>query len=66
VFEPRVLGDERGYFFESYNQRDFDEAVGRQIRFVQHNHSRSASNVLRELATINDGTRDGPQARGGK
>lgn len=49
VFEPEVFGDERGYFFESYHQRDFDEAVGRTVRFVQDNHSRSASNVLRGL-----------------
>lgn len=49
LLEPRVFGDERGFFFESFNQRDFEEAIGRQVRFVQDNHSRSARNVLRGL-----------------
>lgn len=49
LFEPRVFGDDRGYFFESFNQRVFDEAVGRRVNFVQDNHSRSARNVLRGL-----------------
>lgn len=49
VFEPRVFGDERGYFFASFNQREFDQAVGRSVSFVQDNQSRSASNVLRGL-----------------
>jgi dTDP-4-dehydrorhamnose 3,5-epimerase len=49
IFEPRVFGDERGFFFESFNQRGFDEAVGRQVSFVQDNHSRSTGNVLRGL-----------------
>ena len=49
LFEPRVFGDDRGFFFESFNQRVFDEAVGRQVAFVQDNHSRSARNVLRGL-----------------
>lgn len=49
VFEPRVFGDERGFFFESFNQRDFDQALGRTVSFVQDNHSRSGSNVLRGL-----------------
>jgi dTDP-4-dehydrorhamnose 3,5-epimerase len=47
--EPRVFGDERGFFFESFNQRCFEEAVGRSVNFVQDNHSRSARNVLRGL-----------------
>ena len=49
VIEPRVFGDDRGSFFESWNQRAFDEAVGREVRFVQDNHSTSARHVLRGL-----------------
>lgn len=49
LFEPRVFGDARGFFFESYNQRKFVEAVGYSVDFVQDNHSRSARNVLRGL-----------------
>jgi dTDP-4-dehydrorhamnose 3,5-epimerase len=49
VFEPTVFGDDRGFFFESFNQRAFDEAVGGGRGFVQDNHSRSASGVLRGL-----------------
>jgi dTDP-4-dehydrorhamnose 3,5-epimerase len=49
VLEPRVFGDERGFFMESYNRRAFDEAVGSPIAFVQDNHSRSSRGVLRGL-----------------
>ena len=49
VVKPRVFGDERGFFLESWNQQRFDEAVGRPVRFVQDNHSRSAHGVLRGL-----------------
>ena len=49
LFEPRVFGDTRGFFFESYNQRQFEAAIGRQVNFVQDNHSRSVRNVLRGL-----------------
>jgi len=49
VLEPRVFGDERGFFLESYNQKAFDDALGRELRFVQDNHSRSARGVLRGL-----------------
>jgi dTDP-4-dehydrorhamnose 3,5-epimerase len=49
IIEPKIFGDERGYFFESFNQRRFEEAVGRSCPFVQDNHSRSARNVLRGL-----------------
>ena len=49
VIEPKVFGDARGFFFESWNQRAFDEAVGRPVRFVQDNHSASARHVLRGL-----------------
>jgi len=49
VLEPKVFGDARGFFLESWNQRDFDAAVGRPIRFVQDNHSASARGVLRGL-----------------
>jgi len=49
VLEPRVHGDERGFFLESFNQRGFDEVVGRHVEFVQDNHSRSRQGVLRGL-----------------
>ncbi|EFB2829980.1 MULTISPECIES: dTDP-4-dehydrorhamnose 3,5-epimerase [Escherichia] len=49
IFEPKVFGDERGFFFESFNQKVFEEAVGRKINFVQDNHSRSVKGVLRGL-----------------
>lgn len=49
LFEPKVFGDERGFFFESFNQRTFEEAVGRPVQFVQDNHSRSSRHVLRGL-----------------
>jgi dTDP-4-dehydrorhamnose 3,5-epimerase len=49
LIEPKVFGDDRGFFFESYNQRQFNEAIGREVLFVQDNHSRSAKNVLRGL-----------------
>jgi dTDP-4-dehydrorhamnose 3,5-epimerase len=49
VFEPKVFGDTRGFFFESFNQRAFNQAVGREFQFVQDNHSRSARGVLRGL-----------------
>ena len=49
LLEPTVFRDERGYFFESFNQRVFDEALGRHVRFVQDNHSCSARGVLRGL-----------------
>lgn len=49
LLEPRVFGDERGFFFESFNQRDFDELVGESVKFVQDNHSKSTRGVLRGL-----------------
>jgi dTDP-4-dehydrorhamnose 3,5-epimerase len=51
IIEPKVFGDERGFFFESFNERRFQEAVGApaSLRFVQDNHSKSAKNVLRGL-----------------
>jgi dTDP-4-dehydrorhamnose 3,5-epimerase len=49
ILEPKVFGDERGFFMESFNQRAFDEAVGHHVDFVQDNHSRSARGVLRGL-----------------
>lgn len=49
VIEPKVFGDERGFFFESFNQAKFEAAIGRQVNFVQDNHSKSAKNVLRGL-----------------
>jgi dTDP-4-dehydrorhamnose 3,5-epimerase len=49
VLEPRCFGDARGFFMESFNQRQFNEAVGTEVAFVQDNHSRSAKGVLRGL-----------------
>lgn len=49
LFEPQVFGDERGFFFESFNQAKFEAAIGRRANFVQDNHSRSVKNVLRGL-----------------
>ena len=49
VIEPKVFGDERGFFFESFNGRKFNQAVGREVVFVQDNHSRSRKGVLRGL-----------------
>jgi dTDP-4-dehydrorhamnose 3,5-epimerase len=49
LLEPRVFGDERGFFFESFNRRVFQEATGWDGEFVQDNHSRSARGVLRGL-----------------
>lgn len=49
IIEPQVFGDERGFFFECFNRRKFAELVGREVDFVQDNHSRSAKNVLRGL-----------------
>ncbi|EIC7918093.1 TPA: dTDP-4-dehydrorhamnose 3,5-epimerase family protein, partial [Salmonella enterica] len=39
ILEPKVFGDERGFFFESYNQQTFEELIGRKVTFVQDNHS---------------------------
>lgn len=49
VIEPKVFGDERGFFFESFNQAKFESFIGRQVNFVQDNHSKSVKNVLRGL-----------------
>jgi dTDP-4-dehydrorhamnose 3,5-epimerase len=49
IIEPKVFGDERGFFMESFNQKAFDAAVGQEVRFVQDNHSRSSRGVLRGL-----------------
>jgi dTDP-4-dehydrorhamnose 3,5-epimerase len=49
VLEPRVFGDDRGFFFESFNHKAFTTATGADVSFVQDNHSRSARNVLRGL-----------------
>lgn len=49
LFEPKVFGDDRGFFYESFNQRAFEKAVGRSVQFVQDNHSRSVKGVLRGL-----------------
>lgn len=47
--EPKVFGDDRGFFYESFNRRKFTELMGRDVDFVQDNHSRSVKNVLRGL-----------------
>jgi dTDP-4-dehydrorhamnose 3,5-epimerase len=49
IIEPKVFGDERGFFYESFNARAFEEATGLDIQFVQDNHSRSQKGVLRGL-----------------
>jgi len=49
LIEPKVFGDERGFFFESFNKNQFFEAIGEKVEFVQDNHSKSQKNVLRGL-----------------
>lgn len=49
ILEPKVFGDDRGFFFESFNERTWNQLTGLERHFVQHNHSRSARNVLRGL-----------------
>jgi dTDP-4-dehydrorhamnose 3,5-epimerase len=49
VIEPKVFGDSRGFFFESFNHKNFNQATGLDVKFVQDNHSRSVKDVLRGL-----------------
>ena len=49
MIEPELFEDDRGFFFESYNQKNFEKAIGRKINFVQDNHSNSVKGVLRGL-----------------
>ena len=49
IIEPKVFGDQRGFFYESFNRRQFASLIGRDLDFVQDNHSRSEKNVLRGL-----------------
>ena len=49
ILEPKVFGDARGFFYESFNARDFAQATGLEVSFVQDNHSKSAKGVLRGL-----------------
>ena len=49
IIEPKVFGDDRGWFFESFNEKEFSDTVGRDITFVQDNHSSSKKGVLRGL-----------------
>ncbi len=49
ILEPKIFGDERGFFYESFNERTWREVTGVDHHFVQHNHSRSAGGVLRGL-----------------
>ncbi len=49
IIEPKVFGDDRGFFFESFNQNEFNQAIGSEVKFVQDNHSKSKKGVLRGL-----------------
>lgn len=49
IIEPKIFRDERGFFYESFNQKTFSEAIGHPVTFVQDNHSRSVKNTLRGL-----------------
>ena len=49
ILEPNVFGDDRGFFYESFNQSNFEAGIGRKVNFVQDNHSKSIKNVLRGL-----------------
>ncbi|VFS79550.1 dTDP-4-dehydrorhamnose 3,5-epimerase [Kluyvera cryocrescens] len=49
IFEPKVFGDDRGFFFESFNHQQFEAAIGLSVNFVQDNHSKSSKGVLRGL-----------------
>ena len=49
ILEPKVFGDDRGFFFECFNQKDFQQATGLDVNFVQDNHSKSTQGVLRGL-----------------
>lgn len=49
IIEPAVFGDDRGFFYESFNQQRFEQAIGRCVNFVQDNHSKSVKGVLRGL-----------------
>jgi dTDP-4-dehydrorhamnose 3,5-epimerase len=49
LIEPKIFGDDRGFFFESFNNNTFNNAIGRDAKFVQDNHSKSSKNVLRGL-----------------
>ncbi|MFL9598604.1 dTDP-4-dehydrorhamnose 3,5-epimerase family protein, partial [Aeromonas veronii] len=49
IIEPKVFEDERGFFFESFNHREFELAIGKKVNFVQDNHSKSIQGTLRGL-----------------
>jgi dTDP-4-dehydrorhamnose 3,5-epimerase len=49
IIEPKIFGDDRGYFFEAFNENDFSQAIGKKVNFVQDNHSLSKKGVLRGL-----------------
>jgi dTDP-4-dehydrorhamnose 3,5-epimerase len=49
LIEPQVFGDDRGFFYESFNQNKFEDAIGKKINFLQDNHSKSVKGVLRGL-----------------
>lgn len=63
IFKPRKFEDERGYFMESFNQRAFNEAVGREVTFVQDNESVSKKNVVRGLHLQNNPSAQGKLVR---
>ena len=52
IIIPRIIGDERGFFFESWNQLKFDEIMGQKVSFCQDNHSRSTIGVITNLSLI--------------
>jgi dTDP-4-dehydrorhamnose 3,5-epimerase len=55
IFEPKVFGDERGFFFESFNHRQFEDAIGRSVQFVQDNHLPNVGE-LRRMSTATSKT----------
>ena len=63
LIEPQVFNDERGFFFESFNQNEFEEAIGRKVTFVQDNHSKSVKGVLRGLHYQDDPYQQGKLVR---
>jgi dTDP-4-dehydrorhamnose 3,5-epimerase len=64
LFEPEVFGDDRGFFFESFNHAEFEAALGRPVTFVQDNHSCSVKNVLRACTAESDGLKANCACRG--
>ena len=63
LLEPQVFNDERGFFYESFNQKEFEQAIGRKVTFVQDNHSKSSQGVLRGLHYQDDPYQQGKLVR---